>query len=298
MKVIFKNDNNAKGTTHYQQKATCPLDDKSMTINLFDAGIKFLLVIIFGIVSLKLKIVDFTGFLASLLVGGAIFIFGGWKWFVLILTFHIVAGLSTKYKYEEKRQKGVAEEKKGARAWQNVLANGSAAAFLAVVNGFIINDVLFAGYLGAVSTAIADTLATEIGLLSPKQPRSIVNLSKEVLSGTSGGVSLLGEIASILSAGLIGLLTYITAAQNWNLQTALIISVVSGFFGSTFDSLLGATVQARYKCKVCGKNIEKKFHCEKHAIHLKGYSWIDNNMVNLLAVTFGSGVGILVFHLI
>ena len=267
-----------------------------MTFTGFEVSFGLFSIIAFGIISLKLKIVDFSGFIAGLGIGWMIFIFGGWRWFILILTFHIVAGLSTKYKYEVKRKKGVAEEKRGARAWSNVLANGSMASLLAILNVYNLNEIAFAGYLGAVSTAIADTLATEIGLLSPQEPRSIINF-KKVLSGTSGGVSLLGEIATITSAALIGAIAYLTQEQNWSLLTILSISVISGLVGSTFDSVIGATLQAQYKCIKCGKNTEKSRHCGKPSIKIKGHRWIDNNIVNLISIGVGAAIGIFLFFM-
>jgi len=172
--------------------------------NPFQLSIGILLVIIFGVLSLKLKIVDFTGFLAGLVVGWSIYIFGDWRWFIIVLTFHLAAGFFTKYGYKQKREKGAAEEKGGARAWRNIIANGGVAALFAFAEGFTSLEYFFAGFLGAVSTATADTLATEIGLLHSDEPRLITDLKKRVPPGTSGGVSLLGEIATILGAGLIG----------------------------------------------------------------------------------------------
>lgn len=259
-------------------------------------SIGILLVILFGIFSIKLKIVDFTGFLAGLIVGWSTYIFGDWKWFIIILTFHLVAGLFTKYKYKQKRMRGVAEEKGGARAWQNVIANGGVAALFAFAEGLTSLECFFAGFLGAVSAATADTLATEIGLLYPGKPRSITNLRKSVPPGTSGGISPLGEAAAILGSGLIGFVAWVLNAQTWSLPTILMIALVSGFLGCTLDSLIGATIQAQYRCSVCGKITEKERHCNQPSIHLRGNRAIDNNMVNLLSTLFGAWIGIIVLY--
>ena len=263
----------------------------------FQISIGILLVIVFGVFSLKLKIVDFTGFLAGLVVGGFIYIFGDWRWFIIVLTFHLVAGFFTKYKYKQKREKGGAEEKGGARAWQNIIANGGVAALFAFAEGFTSLEYFFAGFLGAVSTATADTLATEIGLLYSGEPRLITDLKKKVPPGTSGGVSFLGEIATILGAGLIGLVAWTLNPQTWSLPTILIVALISGFLGSTLDSLIGATVQAKYRCSVCGKITEKRHHCNHPSIYLGGNRAIDNNVVNLLATLFGAFIGIFVLYI-
>ena len=269
-----------------------------MIENPFQLSIGILLVIIFGVLSLKLKIVDFTGFLAGLVVGWSIYIFGDWRWFIIVLTFHLAAGFFTKYGYKQKREKGAAEEKGGARAWRNIIANGGVTALFAFAEGFTSLEYFFAGFLGAVSTATADTLATEIGLLHSDEPRLITDLKKRVPPGTSGGVSLLGEIATILGAGLIGVVAWILNPQTWSLQTILTVTLIAGFLGCTTDSLVGATVQAKYRCSVCGKITEKRHHCDRPSIYSGGMRAIDNNTVNLLATLFGACLGIFVLHML
>ena len=51
--------------------------------------------------------------------------------------------------------------------------------------------------------------------------------------------------------------------------------------GSYIDSLLGATMQGKYKCIKCHKAVEKKVHCDKETKLVKGYSFINNDAVNL-----------------
>ena len=126
-----------------------------------------------GIASLKVNLVDRTGFVAALFVGYLIIIFGGLKWLVILLSLHFLVGFFTKYHYQRKLNIGVAEMKGGTRSWQNVLSNGTVAAVLAVLYGTTSLNMFAAGFLGAVSTSAADTLATELGLLSPDSPRLV-----------------------------------------------------------------------------------------------------------------------------
>ena len=83
-----------------------------------------LVVGLMGVVSIKAKIVSTSGLIAGAVVGMIVWIFGGWAWFILILIFHLSAAAFTKVKYERKARQGLAQEKGGARAWQNVMANG------------------------------------------------------------------------------------------------------------------------------------------------------------------------------
>ena len=67
-----------------------------------------------------------------------------------------------------------------------------------------------------------------------------------------------------------------------------IIAVGAGFLGSTADSIIGATVQALYKCPVCGKITEHDIHCGEVAVQLRGHKAIDNNIVNFVSTAIGA----------
>lgn len=282
------------------------------TTNIINLLIGIAVVGGFGAISIKLRVVDFSGFLAGLAVGLAIWIFSNWSWFMVILVFFLVSAVFTKFKYERKRKLGAAQEKGGARAWTNVIANGGLAAFLAVMEGVCLFflpmgyfDIFFAGFIGVVATAAADTLATEVGLLNPRPPRLITNLSKKVAPGTSGGVSPLGELAIVMGGLITGGVAFLLQhfnligiglfpwldILNFGLPTGaklIIIAVGAGFLGSTADSIIGATVQALYKCPVCGKITEHDIHCGEVAVQLRGHKAIDNNIVNFVSTAIGA----------
>lgn len=249
----------------------------------------------FGLISYTLRMVDRGGLLAGLAVGYVIYSFGGRFLFLPLLTFHMIAGASTKYKYEVKTRRGAAEEKMGARGWRNVLANGVVAAVLAFLGGMggsSVDPVYLAGFLGAVGTAGGDTVATEIGLLYRNPPRLITDLKRRVPAGTSGGVSILGEAAQVVSSLLIGATVILFAPSGAFATWALGVTVVASFAGSTMDSVIGATMQGMFKCRVCQRTIEKRVHCGEAAVHVRGMPWLGNNVVNLFAIAFGALVAV------
>ena len=53
---------------------------------------------------------------------------------------------------------------------------------------------LLLSFIGSISFAMSDTIATEIGMLSKAKPRSILT-GKEIDIGMSGGITIQGEIA-------------------------------------------------------------------------------------------------------
>jgi uncharacterized protein (TIGR00297 family) len=251
----------------------------------------------------KAHILDEGGATSAFLIGFVTFIIpaDGWKWFIILLVFLMLSSYMTLYKYKAKRKKGFAQEKGGARGWPNVSANGAIAGLLAFLVPFFPREPVLAAFLGAVATANADTLATEIGLLNPSDPRLITNLSKIVPAGTSGGISILGELATLFGALVIGIaagLLGMSGNPGWPLSIMVGTTIIAGFVGCSVDSVIGATVQGMYKCSVCNKITENRKHCGSPSIPLRGYKVIDNNIVNLIATIFGAvfAVLILVFH--
>lgn len=260
-----------------------------------------LVMVILMLISIRAGFVDPGGLISSFAVGYIIYIFGDRLFFVPLLIFYVIAGLMTKLRYEEKRLKGAAEEKLGARGWKNVLANGGVATVIVCIAAYTNNmqrPEILAAYLSAISTAYADTLATEIGLLYPREPRLITNM-KPVPAGMPGGVSPYGTAAQLLSAFTIVPAIMLFLPTRDVLTTffnLLAIVLVSSFLGSTFDSFMGATMQAVYKCKICGKTTEKRVHCNTETQLLRGIKYIDNNMVNLIATIAGAAIAYILVY--
>ncbi|MEJ7838336.1 MAG: DUF92 domain-containing protein, partial [Thermomicrobiales bacterium] len=63
-----------------------------------------------------------------------------------------------------------------------------------------------------------------------------------------------------------------------------LVSLV-GIAGSIVDSVLGATLQARFVCPNCGRITENAHHCGQNpATHVSGWGWMTNDAVNLIGV--------------
>jgi uncharacterized membrane protein len=71
------------------------------------------------------------------------------------------------------------------------------------------------------------------------------------------------------------------------------LAVAGGLAGSLFDSLLGATVQGIYFCERCGKETESPIHrCGQTTRLFRGWPWLNNDLVNLLASAVGGLVAV------
>jgi uncharacterized protein (TIGR00297 family) len=236
--------------------------------------------------SLITKTLDLKGSFAGATVGLIIVLFGGFRWLIPLLAFFIVAGIFTRYKNEIKRQ--LYGDFGEVRSWQNVLANSFVASALAIAYWLTSSKPFAVAYLGAVGASSSDTLGTELGLLNPYPPRLIMKLKQQVPAGTSGAISPYGEVASLVGAGLVASIAWLVDFPGVSNLGDLLIILLAGFFGSTFDSLLGATVQASFKCTVCGKLTEKKVHCSNLSRLVSGIPIFNNHLVNFLASAAGA----------
>ena len=109
----------------------------------------------------------------------------------------------------KKRKSGLSEKfsKGGQRDAGQVFGNGGLATLFAGLTASYPNDPrLWLAFAAALAAANADTWATELGVLNPHPPRMITDPKKVVEQGTSGGISLVGTLAAMAGAALIGLL--------------------------------------------------------------------------------------------
>jgi uncharacterized protein (TIGR00297 family) len=190
----------------------------------------------------KIKLANLSGVLSGILMGLLIVSFTDFRWFLLMLLFFILGGAFTKYKYGYKRAIGIAEGEGGARGYKNVFGNGLAALVFAIAFGIIGNRLILVAYLGAVATATGDTLASEIGQTYRKLPRLITDLTK-VPHGTDGGVTILGEFAALGGAAAVSIASVLLGVGS---PGTLIPTILGGFFGTNFDSILGATFEREH----------------------------------------------------
>ncbi|EMA27444.1 DUF92 domain-containing protein [Halobiforma nitratireducens] len=201
-----------------------------------------------GYVSYALETASAAGMLTGVLLGLLTIVLGGYGWFVVLISFFGIGGLATKFRYERKRDLGVAEDNGGARGSGNVL--GNAAVALAAVLGYAASSAtllpgdpdptlfLFA-FAGSVATAMSDTLSSEIG--SVFETTRLITTLEPVEPGTDGGVTWQGEVAGLAGAAIVaGISLWLFPAVD---AAGAAIIVAAGFVGMTVDSLLGATIE-------------------------------------------------------
>jgi uncharacterized protein (TIGR00297 family) len=240
------------------------------------------------------------GWLGAIVVGTAAAGLGGWTWGVLVIVFFVSSSALSHWRHAVKERIAVDKFAKSERRdWAQTMANGGVIAGLALLFAFAPQPLLFAAALGVLGTVTADTWATEVGTLSRSRPRSIIN-GRPVSAGTSGGVTLLGLLATIAGALTIGVAAYLVLALLDEQPAGVVVlaALLGGTAGSLADSLLGATAQAMRRCPRCQVETERAIHrCGTATEHLRGWRWLNNDWVNLLASLAGALVGALVWLL-
>ncbi len=227
-----------------------------------------LFMIVLGYALGRVRLADVSGVLSGILMGLLIVSFTDFRWFVLILSFFVIGGIFTKYKYDYKRAIGIAQEAGGARGYKNVFGNGIVALVCAIAFGITGNTLLIIAYIGAIATATSDTLASEIGQTYRKLPRLITDL-RFVPHGTDGGITALGEYSALAGAGAIAVIAVLLGVGAINTVVPVILG---GFFGTNVDSVLGAVLERRH--------------------------YLTNSSVNLLATAVGALAAVVIFLLL
>jgi uncharacterized protein (TIGR00297 family) len=242
------------------------------------------------------KSLSSSGALAATLVGAAVFAGGGLPAALLLLAFFLSSSAWSRWRSGWKRQ--IAEEavKGSRRDAAQVLANGGVAALIAVL---LLPLALPAGwawaaFAGSLAAATADTWGTELGLLAGVSPRLITN-GRLVERGTSGAITWQGSLAGLvgsLGIGILALLLSGEAGRNWGLAIAV---ASAGVGGAALDSVLGATLQARYQCSRCGRTTEHhpRHRCGGATLLVGGQSWANNEVINFLCTLAGGLLGAL-----
>ncbi|KAF2761769.1 DUF92 domain protein [Pseudovirgaria hyperparasitica] len=212
--------------------------------------------------------------------------------FALLATFFLAGTAATKVKHEIKarltQSANGSSGGEGARTHTQVLANSLAASILILLHTWVLSqgprskyfsnehcwrrgsDVLVVGIVANYAAVTADTLSSELGILSSTAPRLITAPWKVVPKGTNGGVTFAGLLAGfggsfLISAvssilipwcnppssataklsGAARLSTQMEGSWTWE-QRILYLGAMTaaGFCGTILDSLLGALLQA------------------------------------------------------
>ena len=233
-------------------------------------GISIILSLLLGLIAYLKRALTMPALILAVLFSTLITYFGGLTSFIILVVVFL-GSIITKLFHKNK--------KSNKRKLIQIISNVGIGVLSLIIYKFTSNDLYLLIYASVMAESLADTLASDIGVLSKSEPINILTFKKGE-RGLSGNISFLGLTSALIGSLLIGTIYYIGMDKS---ITSFIIIILSGFLGSLIDSILGASIQVKYKCTKCKKITERKEHCGKKTNYYKGIKWIDNNLVNLLS---------------
>ncbi|WP_077213974.1 DUF92 domain-containing protein [Bacillus dakarensis] len=252
------------------------------------------IIIVTAFLGYQLRFLSISGSIAAFSVGILTVLGLGIKGLILLGVFFATSSFWSKYKRMYKSKIEERHEKGSQRDWQQVMANGGAASIISICYLIDHNNIWIYAFSILIASSNSDTWASEVGTLSRSQPISIVTFSR-VAKGTSGAVSILGTITAVLGSLLIaGISSYLFGLSIY--ITGLIF--LFGFLGNVIDSILGATLQAVYRCETCHLETEKTIHCGKRTTLIHGFSFLNNDVVNFCSSLLALLIGLSVYNVL
>lgn len=254
---------------------------------------------------LKRKSLDWSGASVGVLVG-FIHMYSSYCFLACLFTFFYTSSRATRFHSEKKKQLEAEFKEGGQRNYRQVLCNGSASSIMAMFfmlsggpgeiaiefHKSYLRSWLSAAVLSSLAGANGDTWASEIGTVMAKKEPLLITSLRKVPVGTNGGFTLIGLICSALGGTVVScayLLALYLSNQNFAISQQafllIFIGTFAGFFGSVFDSLIGATLQYSGLDTRTGKIVEKPGIGVKH---ISGRPLFDNHSVNMITTIITS----------
>jgi uncharacterized protein (TIGR00297 family) len=197
--------------------------------------------------------VNFSGAIGGWCLGTILILGAGWPLYVALLAFFVIGTATTKLGYSRKARAGLAQEEGGRRGFSHAFSNVGVAAICAVAVSRVARSAdgatelellpLFMG-IAALSTATADTTASEIGQLVGRRAFLPLTL-RRVPVGTEGAVSVEGTLAGLAGGTVVALAGTMAVDRmfgevfefDWRIVLAI---ALCAFAGSYLESIAGS----------------------------------------------------------
>lgn len=217
-----------------------------------------------------------SGFAAAFLLGTLTWRAFSYSGFLLVAIYFVIGTAATKVKMDQKEAQGVAEKMKGRRGPGSVIGSSAAGCVCALlsiygIGGGALTRLWELGFVASFCTKLSDTVSSEIGKAYGRTTY-LVTTFKIVPRGTEGAVSLEGTFAGILASVLLASVGYVLGQIN---IPQAIICVIASQIANLGESIIGAVFQEK-----------------------QGLQWLNNDVVNVLNISMGSILAILMQLLI
>ena len=199
-----------------------------------------LIIVAAAILSVIAQKLTFSGAIAAAAVGLLVFAGGGYTGFIMLVAFFLVGTLATGWKKREKHRFKAASDRSVKRNAGQVLANGGIPALLGLLILWIPHHtgLLKLMMAAALSSAMADTLSSEFGMLYGRWFFNILTFRKE-RKGLDGVISITGLLFGIAGSAVIAFIYSLSFGRTFWLI------IFAGAIGNMADSILGAMFERR-----------------------------------------------------
>ncbi|KAH0876196.1 hypothetical protein HID58_073558 [Brassica napus] len=225
-----------------------------------------------------------SGIAAAFLLGTLTWRAYGSAGFLLVAAYFVLGTAATKVKMSEKEAQGVAEKKKGRRGPRSVIGSSAAGCVCAIlsiyqVGGSAFSQLFRLGFVSSFCTKVSDTVSSEIGKAFGKTTYLATSF-KIVPRGTEGAMSVEGTLAGLLASfflASVGCFLGQMRYRNHKPDCTLVITppeaavcVLASQIANLGESIIGASFQDK-----------------------EGFKWLNNDVVNVINISLGSIVAIL-----
>jgi uncharacterized protein (TIGR00297 family) len=228
------------------------------------------------VVAYRRRAITVDGIVAAIMTAITLYTFANIWIGLSLLLFFIAGSVVSAISNESKRRGELRQESGSARNWKQVLCNSlPASAALWVAQFALDNRVASLLCFCVFAAACADTFSSEIGMLGTGKVLSLTTF-RAIPHGTSGGVSLLGLAAGIGGSALLA----VPSVVQFGLKGFAFVCVL-GVLGTLIDSILGSSIQQRFK-DAQGQLMDiPAYSRQKVSV---GLAHVGNSAVNLLSL--------------
>jgi uncharacterized protein (TIGR00297 family) len=194
------------------------------------------------VASIVLQKLTVAGGITGGLLAVLIYLGVGLTGILMLGLFFLLGTIATRWQASFKNQLPTAAGETSQRTARQVLANGGVAglAGLMAIVWPALEELWLVMMAGCLSSATADTLASELGSVYGKRFYNILSFKRDQ-RGLDGVVSVEGLLIGIGGSLLIACLY--SLEKGW--QVAFWIIVVAGTLGNVMDSILGAALERK-----------------------------------------------------
>ncbi|MBS1521699.1 MAG: DUF92 domain-containing protein [Bacteroidetes bacterium] len=206
-------------------------------------SLPFILVLIAIVaVSIATRKLTFGGALMGAIIAILIFLGPGYTGVSMLATFFILGTVATIWKKKEKTSIKVTHDQSTKRDAGQVFANGGVAGLIGALSYFFPEKAQLYNFMMAasLSSAIADTLSSELGMVYGRRFYNIISWKKDA-KGLDGVVSLEGTFIGVIGSAIIALIYALS--MGWHRGFWIII--LAGTIGNLSDSILGALLERK-----------------------------------------------------